>query len=124
MNVPFEGLLGNSEELRMLEFLLPLNDIEFSAEELSKEIRAKNVSKVIDKFVDYGVLKTITKENKVYYAINQQSQIVKIVVQLNNSIIEDILGDQTLYEIHEYFAARTYDPKIYVENITKMMHRP
>jgi len=107
MSAPFEGLLGNSAELRLLEFLLPLDGIEFDAKELSEEIETENTIKTINKFIKWGLIKTTIKDKITYYSINSESQIVKSIEQLNNAIIENILGDDILYEIHDYWESRT-----------------
>lgn len=102
---PFECLLGNNSELRMLEYLLPLEEIEFNISELSKEVGVSrfNTTRIVKKFVKWGLLNlTRTAGATTYYSINQESPIMKCVEQLNNSIIENILGNEMLYEIHEY----------------------
>ncbi len=103
---PFEGLLGNSCELRMLEYLLPLYGIEFNIAELAEEVGVSIVTatRVVKKFAKWGVLKSPrTIDNIAYYTINQESPVVKNVEQFNNVLIENILGDETLYEIHDYW---------------------
>lgn len=102
---PFEGLLGNNCELRMLEYLLPLDGIEFNTAELAEEVGVSKVTatRVIKKFVEWGVLKSIGNAG---YGINHESPIVKSVEQFNNVLIENILGDETLYEIHDYWEAQ------------------
>lgn len=106
MRKPFEGLLGNNCELRMLEYLLPLEGIEFGITELAEEICVSKViaTRVVKKYVDWGVLKLVrTIDNTSYYGINHGSLIVKSIEQLNNILIENIIGDETLYEIHDYW---------------------
>lgn len=105
MNKPFEGLLGNTSELRMIEYLLPLDKIEFSIGELAKDV---GISKIIadrnvKKFVKWGLLiLTRDTETTAYYTINNESHIVKCIEQFNNALIENILGDEQLYEIYQY----------------------
>lgn len=106
MSGPFEGLLGNNCELRMLEYLLPLEGIEFNTAELAEEVRVSKVTatRVIKKFVEWGVLKSIGNAG---YSINRESPVVKSVEQFNNVLIENILGDETLYEIHDYWELKS-----------------
>lgn len=109
MSRPFEGLLGNNCELRMLEYLLPLEGIEFNITELAEEVGVSRVTatRIIKKFVEWGVLKSPrTVGNTAYYSINHESPVVKSVEQFNNVLIEKILGDETLYEIHDYWVAQ------------------
>lgn len=108
MTRPFEGLLGNNCELRMLEYLLPLEGIEFNITELAEEVGVSRVTttRIVKKFVEWGVLKSArTAGNTAYYSINHESPIVKSIEQLNNVLIENILGNDTLYEIHDYWEA-------------------
>lgn len=109
MSRPFESLLGNNCELRMLEYLLPLEGIEFNITELAEEVGVSRVTatRIIKKFVEWGVLKSPrTVGNTAYYSINHESPIVKSIEQFNNVLIENILGDETLYEIHDYWVAQ------------------
>lgn len=105
LNKPFEGLLGNNCELRMLEYLLPLDGIEFNITELNEEVGVSRITaaRIVKKFVEWGVLNQIGTGNDARYGINKESPIVKNVEQFNNTIIEKILGNETLYEIHEYW---------------------
>ncbi len=106
---PFEGLLGNNCELRMLEYLLPLQGIEFNITELAEEVGVSRVTatRIVKKFAEWGVLKSPrTIGNTAYYSINHESPVVKSVEQFNNVLIENILGDETLYEIHDYWEAQ------------------
>lgn len=105
MSKPFEGLLGNNSELRMIEYLLPLKDVELSVNEMAKDIGISKiiVDRNVKKFVKWGVMNlTRTTEVISYYSINSESPIVKCIEQFNNALIENILGDEKLYDIHEY----------------------
>lgn len=106
MSRPFEGLLGNNSELRMLEYLLPLEGIEFNITELAEEVGISRVTATrnIKKFVEWGILNlTRAAGATTYYSLNHESPIVKSIEQFNNTLIENILGYETLYEIHEYW---------------------
>ena len=105
MSGPFEGVLGNSSELRMLEYLLPLEGIDFNITELAEEIGVSRVTvtRIVKNFVELGVLNSKKTSRITYYGINPDSPIVKNIDQLNNILIENILGDEALYEIHDYW---------------------
>ncbi len=110
---PFEGLLGNNCELRMLQYLLPLQGIEFNITELAEEVGVSRVTatRIVKKFAEWGVLESPrTIGNTAYYSINQESPIVKSVEQFNNVLIENMLGDEMLYEIHEYWVSHAPQP--------------
>lgn len=109
MSSPFEGLLGNNSELRMLEYLLPLEGIEFNITELAEEVGVSRVTATrnVKKFVEWGILNlTRAAGATTYYSINHESPIVKSIEQFNNVLIENIIGNETLYEIHEYWESR------------------
>lgn len=114
---PFEGLLGNNCELRMLEYFLPLEGMDFNITELAEEVGVSRVTatRIAKKFVEWGVLNSEKRANAAYYSINQESSIVKNIEHLNNILIENILGDETLYEIHDYWEAQKPHVRIDVE---------
>lgn len=105
MSNPFEGLLGNNSELRMLEYLLPLDGIDFNITELAEEVGVSRVTatRVAKKFAEWDVLNSTARSGVTYYSINPESPIVKNIIQFNNILIENILGDEALYEIHDYW---------------------
>ena len=105
MNRPFEGLLGNNCELRLIEYLLPLEGIDFNITELAEGVGVSRVTvtRIVKKFVDWEILNsTRAAGNIVHYSINSNSSIVKCVEQFNNALVERIIGDDLLYEIHDY----------------------
>ena len=108
MTSPFEGLLGNNSELRMLEYLLPLDGIDFNITELAEEVGVSRVTatRVVKKFAEWGMLNSKARAGVTYYSINPESAIVKNIEQFNNILIENILGDEALYEIHDYWETR------------------
>ncbi|HUW67464.1 MAG TPA: winged helix-turn-helix domain-containing protein [Candidatus Nanoarchaeia archaeon] len=105
---PFEGLLGNNCELRMLEYLLPLDGMDFNITELAEEVGVSidTTTRIAKKFVKWGILTSEKRANAAYYSINLESPIMKNIEQLNNILIETILGDEKLYEIHDYLEAQ------------------
>ena len=124
MTNPFEGVLGNSSELRMLELLLPMHGVEFNVSELAEEVKVSRVTvtKVVKKFVEWDMLRTRRISNVTLYSINENSPIVKSIVQFNNRLIEHMLGEETLFEIGDYLAHRVqnipaHEPQIMNENI-------
>lgn len=104
MQQPFEGVFGNTSEMRLLEFLLPLQDIEFNVTELSDELDVSRVTatRVIKKFVANEILKQRRVGPVTYYSLNVESPWVDVAKRLNIVAIESLLGDEKLYEIREY----------------------
>ncbi|MDO8871194.1 MAG: winged helix-turn-helix domain-containing protein [Methanoregula sp.] len=105
---PFEGLLGNNCELRTIEFLLPMHGIEFNISELADEMKVtrQTLSKILKKYEEWGVVKKRTSGQAIFYTINEDSPLVKSIVQFNNVLIETMLGTETLYEIRDYLKER------------------
>ncbi len=103
MTQPFEKVFGNTCELRLIEFLLPLEGIEFNITELSEETNVSRVTvgKVVKKFVKWGIL-TANNARIQQYSINPTSPIVQSVEILNNSLIGRMLGNEKTQEIQDY----------------------
>ena len=119
---PFEGLLGNNCELRMLEYFLPLEGLDFNITELAEEVGVSRVTatRIAKNFVEWGILNSKKRSGIAYYSINQESSIVKNIEQLNNILIENILGDETLHEIHDYWEAQRPHVQTDVERLNDM----
>ena len=103
MGQPFDGVLGNSSELRLLEFLLPMHDVEFNISELADEVNVSRVTitRVVKKFIVKDILKTRRVAPVTYYSLNYASPIVQWFQDGNNVFIEMMLGDEILYDIHD-----------------------
>ncbi|MBU4031361.1 MAG: winged helix-turn-helix domain-containing protein [Candidatus Thermoplasmatota archaeon] len=108
MVLPFEGVFGNNCELRVIEFLLPLKGMEFNITELAEEacVSRPTATRVVKKFVEHGVMKVSrTQGGSRFYEVNSESPFVKLFEDLNNMVIEQMLDEETLYQIHESMRA-------------------
>lgn len=103
MTRPFEGVFGNTCELRLLEYLLPLDGMKFNVTELSEEAGVSRVTagRVVKKFVDWGILNADNRR-VTQYSINRSSPIVKSLETMNNALIGRMLGDNEVREIRDY----------------------
>ncbi len=56
---PFEGIFGNTCELRLIEFMLPLDDMYFNVSELAEEagVSRTTAGKIAKKFIDWGIFR-------------------------------------------------------------------
>ena len=92
---PFEGVFGNTCELRMLEFLLPLEGMEFNVTELSDEVGVSRVTvgRVVKKFVAWGILNASNRKIP-RYSINPSSPIVRALESMNNALISQIIAEE------------------------------
>lgn len=110
---PFEGILGGNCELKILEFLLPLKDMDFNISELAEEaeVSRPTANNVIKKFVEWGIMEVSQRRGgNDYYQINPDSPFVIAIENFNNTIIEHILGEETLHEIHDYWKQHAPKP--------------
>lgn len=109
MERPFEGLLGNTCEMRLIEFLLPLEGISFNITELTEEagISRVTVGKIVKKFVTWNVLKTHPGRNT-EYSINNDSPIVRSINVMNNALIAEMLGEDKLQEVEDSIVKSGY----------------
>jgi DNA-binding transcriptional regulator GbsR (MarR family) len=105
MAAPFEGLLGDTSELRTVQFLLPVKGLKFNISELAREtgISRQTMVRVVKKLVKWNVLKIASKHGGVnYYTLNEDSGFIEAFEKLNNRIIEQMLGEEKLAEIANY----------------------
>lgn len=112
---PFEGVFGNTAELRVMEFLLPLKELDFNISELADEvgISRPTATKVVNKFVEYNVMKiSRTQSGTTYYDLNGDSPFVKLFEDLNNLIIEQMLDEDILNQIHDFWQSDIKNSRI------------
>lgn len=98
MTAPFEGMLGDTSELRTIQFLLPVKGLEFNISELARGtgITRQTMIRIVRKFVKWNILCIASKHAGVnYYALNRNSGFVEAFENLDNRIIEQMLNAQT-----------------------------
>ncbi|MHB8119058.1 MAG: hypothetical protein ACYDHX_10085 [Methanothrix sp.] len=102
MTAPFEGLLGDTSELRTIQFLLPVKGLEFNISELARGtgITRQTMIRIVRKFAKWNILCIASKHAGVnYYALNRNSGFIGAFENLDNRIIEQMLDTQTLAKI-------------------------
>jgi hypothetical protein len=88
---PFEGILGNTVELRLFEYLLSLPKRDFNITELTKVsgVSRTSVDKTIKEFLAWEITKEVShRGNMTFYALNEDSQIVKALSAFNHSLLK------------------------------------
>ena len=78
--MPFEGVFGDTCELRILEHLMDNFDMDFNITEISQgcTLSRPTVHKVVKKLVRAGAVDALPRRgNMVFYRINAESHIVK-----------------------------------------------
>jgi len=86
---PFEGVLGNTKELRAIQKLLSMPDIDFNVSELSRIAgMSRNSAMVtIAKFQQWGILvKKMRRGNMDFYTIDLSDPLVITLKCLNDSL--------------------------------------
>jgi len=86
---PFEGMLGNTVELRVLERLIASPETEFNVAELSNMtgVHRDSASKVINKFLRWNVLVRTNKGKMDFYRLNSDEPLVISINAFNDSLI-------------------------------------
>ncbi len=105
MPKPFEGLFGDSSELRVIQYMLPLKGLEFNITELARGtgVTRQTLVHVVKKLAKWNILRIASKHvNANYYALNEGSGFVEAFENLDNCIIEQMLGEEELARIANY----------------------
>jgi hypothetical protein len=92
---PFEGVLGNTVELRVLERLIASPGTEFNVAELSAMtgVHRDSASKVINKFLKWNVLVRTTKGKMDFYRLNSDELLVISISAMNDALIMQMIPD-------------------------------
>ncbi|MFA5312372.1 MAG: hypothetical protein WC375_03505 [Methanomassiliicoccales archaeon] len=96
---PFEGVLGNSVELRLIEHLISMPKMDFNITELTRltGVSRASTNMAAKKFLEWGIIKNVGKRgNMTLYKIDLESPIVVSVSRFNNSLMHKMHPD--LYE--------------------------
>ncbi|MCK4367546.1 MAG: hypothetical protein KAW84_06320 [Thermoplasmata archaeon] len=92
---PFEGILGTSSEVELLEYLLSCPDFTFNITELAKisEVPSRRTcNDIVKRFLKWGILvKTDQVGNIKLYRLNKDSEIVQTMYRLNKILIAAIM---------------------------------
>lgn len=90
MHKPFENLFGTTLELRILEFVLPLEGSVFNSVDLAEEfdISVEKASKIIRKLEKYDILMGIPDDAELCYTVNPESEILGYLIGIDKKIIE------------------------------------
>jgi len=105
-NRPFEGVLGNTVELRTLERLLASPRSEFNVSELGRMtgVSRESAGLVVSKFTEWGMLNLAgRKGNFDLYALNQDDQLIRSMKEFNDGLILKMFPEvgEVLDEIEE-----------------------
>ena len=85
---PFEGILGSTIELKVIEHLLCLPSKDFNISELARSagVSRPAADRVAKKFARWGIVETLPKRgNMIFYRLNEKSQFVMSIHTFNES---------------------------------------
>lgn len=88
---PFEGVLGNTVQLRLLQHLMSTPRLDFNITELQRVtgVSRPSVDKVVKMFLQWGVVRETGKRgNMTFYTINEESHLVRSMMLFNNGLTE------------------------------------
>lgn len=90
---PFQGVFGNTVELRLLEHLLSLPRVDFTVTELNRisEVSRPMVDKTVKKFLDWKIIRRAGKRgNMPIYALNEDGILVQSIYSMNDAITQEM----------------------------------
>ncbi|MFZ0892607.1 MAG: hypothetical protein WB778_04180 [Thermoplasmata archaeon] len=99
---PLGGILGETSELKVLDFLLGFPTYDFNVSELAREAELSRPSArlVLYKFLDWHILEPSgVRAGSRYYRLNNDSGHVRALREFLQATNELIVGE-TLFEIH------------------------
>lgn len=79
--------------------------MEFNLTELAEEVNVSRptADRVVKKFVKWGLMKVASTHGRTkYYSLNENSNFIEVFENLNNRLVEQMLGEEMLYQIGEY----------------------
>jgi hypothetical protein len=93
---PFEGIFGDTSELRIVQFLMAVPELQFTSEEIQEgeNVPKEGFDTAIDKLVSWNVVKKVEKNDEVLYFMSRDNNFMVSFEDLNNSIIIEILDRQ------------------------------
>jgi len=127
---PFEGILGNSSEVKIIEHLMSCPHFEFTINDIMEQVGVSrpSASEVIKKFIKWNmVIKTKEVGNTRFYQLNDRSGLAILLTDFSDELIRLIIREEELevnpsianYPIIvlDYKIQREYDGKQYSKEI-------
>lgn len=91
----FEGLMGNTSNLRVIAYLLPFTNAIFNEKDLIEEVGVSKPTmiKVIRKLAEFEIItKAEQKGSSIYYRVNRDSPFIQLFEELDNLTIQHKYG--------------------------------
>jgi len=90
---PFEGIFGDTCELRLLQSLLPMDDTALSISKLAEkaDTNLTEANEAVLKFVAWEILSSSRDQDELKYTLNSNSSIIRSMAIVNSSVIRLML---------------------------------
>lgn len=113
---PFEYLLGETSELRLIEKLLSMPAFEFSITELAQTAGLSRLStyRALRKFEEWALVSPLSRGKRTRYQLNSESRIVHAFYDFNHALIEHLTGETETLAEQETMEA-SISPRIEIE---------
>src|SRR5437667_7643379 len=111
---PFENLLGETSELRLIEKLLSMPAFEFSMTELAQTAGLSRLStyRAVRKFEKWALVSTLPRGRRTRYQLNSESKIAQSFYDFNHALIEQLTGESLA---EQQMVKVTIRPRVEVE---------
>lgn len=117
---PFEGIFGREKTVYLLDFLLAHPFDSYSMMELSEfsGVSRTALYKIIPVFEKFGIVKEARRIGRIrMFQTNFQSEVIKHVIKLNNSLIDIVATDS----IKEFGKDNFPEPEPYIPPLPEHM---
>ncbi len=93
---PFEGILGKSARVKLLDFLITHPFDSYSIKELSEfsEISRTTIYEILPDLLRFRILKEVRKIGSItMYQTNLESETTKAILRLNTALVDIIVNE-------------------------------
>lgn len=95
-DVPFEGVFGDTSQLRIAEKLLAMRSFQLNQKEIAERvgITRQSAAKALETFHKWGLVTREEKGNQVLYQLDESSVLGYAIDALNGALLEIITGKE------------------------------
>lgn len=110
-DVPFEGLFGDSSQLRLIEKLLAMPSFEFSKSELAQiaGISRPSVYRALRLFEQWNFVRRLRRGKRIRYQLDVDSPLVIALYDVNHALLMNLAG---FVEEEIVLGEETFIPKV------------
>jgi hypothetical protein len=92
---PFENILGNTPKLRIIDRMLPLDNIYFTKTEICQiaDISKQKIDQAITELSNDNIIKSKIIDNELQYTLNFDNPIITSIQDFNFHVIDKLYED-------------------------------